>query len=126
MQKTSKHISDFIREFQLEHPTKGVCFDAKVYVFTAALTFQVESEIHIMTKTSKVLDTINILNPELEERGLPNMFEIGKAELAFKLKKGLMIKGVAPHQGDYTILIQPTGKDCEEPTSAEFHPKVSL
>jgi len=120
MKQVSKPIIDFIRGFDLEHPIKGACFEANIFIYTDKLTLQFESEVHIITITAKALDAVYILNPEIALKGFPDMFEASEAVTLFREKKGLLLKGsIAPH-GSYVILIQPNGKDCETASQDEM------
>jgi hypothetical protein len=103
----------------------GVCFDAIVFFYTDTLVLQMESEIHIISILAKNIDVQYILNPQICKRGFPNMFESAHCEFDFKGKKGLLLKGSTTENVNYSILIQPTGKDCESATLAEKQGKIN-
>ena len=125
MKQIAKPITDFVREFGLEHPIKGVCFKAKLFVFADKNTIELESEVHIITIEAKALDINYILNDALALKGFPDMFEATQVEVMFKLKGGLMLKGNVPDQGNYILLIQPDGKDCIAPSEAQMRAEIS-
>ncbi|MEP6749668.1 MAG: hypothetical protein ABJB86_18160 [Bacteroidota bacterium] len=121
MKAIATSIKDFIKEFSLELLHTAICFEAMIYVYSEKHTFQFESEVHIITIATKELDVVYILSAELEQNGFPDMFEIGKVHAAFQQRKGLMVKGTTFGNIDYSILIQPSGKDCIAPSYAELH-----
>ena len=121
MKQVFKPISDFIAEFNLESSPGVVCFEAVVFIYTDRLILEVVSEIHIINIAAKEMDVIYLLNPEINSKGFPDMFEIRKVDIDFKQRKGLLIKGITKEQGDYTLLIQPTGRECEPLTVAEIY-----
>jgi hypothetical protein len=126
LKQISKPITDFIEEYTLEHPIKGVCFEARLYVFTDKQFIELQSEVHIITIEAKALDIIYILNAELDLKGFPDMFEATQVEMIFKQKKGLMIKGNTPGHGNYILLIQPEGKDCIAPSEALMRSEIGI
>lgn len=125
MKQISKPITDFIGEFSLDHPIKGVCFEAKLFVFSDKKTIELQSEVHIITIEAKALDIIYILNAALALKGFPDMFESTQVEVIFKQKRGLMLKGNSPDHGNYILLIQPDGKDCIAPSEAEMRAEIN-
>jgi hypothetical protein len=125
VKQVSKPIKDFIQEFDLGHPVKGVCFEAKIFIFGDKPTIELVSEVHIITISAKELDIIYILNPELSSKGFPDMFEAKGAEILFREKKGLLIKGDNAKHDNFIILIQPNGKDCEEPSYDQMRAEMN-
>ena len=123
MKQLNKALSNFITTFELEHPTKGICFDAKIYLFAGQTKIEAESEIHIVSIDGKGLDVLYILNPAIEIEGFPDMFIIEDFEVSFNLKQGLQLTGLSSRWGTYTMVIQPTGKDCTAPTYREINQK---
>ena len=121
MKAIATSIADFITEFGLELIQTAICFEAMIYVYSEKHTFQFESEVHIITIASKNLDVVYILSPELAQNRFPDMFEIGNVQATFKQSKGLMVKGTTFGNVDYSILVQPSGKDCIVPNYAELH-----
>lgn len=125
MKQITKSISDFILAFDLVSPITGVCFDATVFFYTDTLALQIESEIQIITILAKKLDVLYILNPEISNKGFPDVFESEHCEFDFKEKKGLLLKATNAENKSYSILIQPTGKDCEPATLDEIKEKIN-
>jgi len=125
VKQLTKSISDFILAFDLLHPINGVCFDAKVFFYTDKLVLQIESEIHIITILNKKIDVLYILNPEIRNRDLPDMFESEHCTIDFRKKKGLLLKSVNDKNKSYSILIQPTGKGCEAVTLEEIQQRIN-
>ncbi len=125
MKQLTKSISDFILAFDLLHPINGVCFDAMVFFYTDKLVLQIESEVHIITILNKKIDVLYILNPEIRNRELPDMFESKHCEINFREKKGLLLKSVDDQNRSYSILIQPTGKSCEPVTLEEIQQRIN-
>ena len=115
-------VPDFVNQFELHHRDEAVCFEADVYVYTSLLTFQFRSEIDILTVNRTDFESLYILNPDLSIKGFPRMFDIKAVSIIFKQKKGLLLKSSNIQHGDYNILIQPTGKNCEAPVREEFYP----
>lgn len=126
VKQISKPITDFISEFSLEHPTKGVCFEAKLFVFSDKKTIELQSEVHIITIEAKALDIIYILNTEFALKGFPDMFEATQVEVIFKQKAGLMLKANARGHGNFILLIQPDGKDCIAPSEPQMRAEIDL
>ena len=124
MKQLNKSLCNFIATFELEHPTKGICFDAKLYVYTAKIKIEAESEIHIVTIDRKKLDVLYILDPLINVEGLPDMFLINDFEVSFSKEYGLKLKGMSSTLGAYSLIIQPTGKYCIEPTYEEINAKT--
>jgi len=125
VKQLTKSISDFILAFDLLHPINGVCFDAMVFFYTDKLVLQIESEVHIITILNKKIDVLYILNPEIRNRELPDMFESKHCEINFREKKGLLLKSVDDQNRSYSILIQPTGKSCEPVTLEEIQQRIN-
>jgi hypothetical protein len=125
VKQLTKSISDFILAFDLLHPINGVCFDAMVFFYTDKLVLQIESEVHIITILNKKIDVLYILNPEIRNRELPDMFESKHCEINFRKKKGLLLKSVDDQNRSYSILIQPTGKSCEPVTLEEIQQRIN-
>jgi len=125
VKQITQPIKDFIQEFELGHPVKGVCFEAKIFVFSNKPTFEFESEVYIITIFAKELDIIYILNPVISNNGFPDMFEAKNVEILFRQKKGLLLKGEISKQDNYIVLIQPNGKDCEEPSYDQMHAEMA-
>ncbi|MBK6383419.1 MAG: hypothetical protein IPP02_02950 [Chitinophagaceae bacterium] len=123
MKQLNNILCDFINTFQLEHPTKGICFEAIVHLFTESLNIKVNSEIHIITINGKGLDVLYILNPELGE-DFQTMFVIEDYEVSFNHKHGLKLKGSSAEWGSFILVIQPIGKNCTEPTYQELNAKA--
>ena len=123
MKQITKSLSDFILAFDLVSPITGVCFDAMVFFYTETLALQIESEIHIITIFAKQVDVIYILNPEISKKGFPDMFESEHCEIDFKKRKGLLLKDTTAENKSYSILIQPTGKNCQPATLKTFRGK---
>ncbi|MEO5685544.1 MAG: hypothetical protein ABIQ88_23055 [Chitinophagaceae bacterium] len=121
MKAIATSIADFIREFALELRHTAICFEAMIYVYSEALTIQFKSEVHIITIAAKELDVVYILSAELGNNGFPDMFEIGRVQVVFKQRKGLLIKDTTFGNVEYSILIQPSGKDCIAPDYNEMH-----
>lgn len=124
MKQLNKSLSDFIVTFELEHPTKGICFEAKIYFFTDKLKMETESEIHIVTINGKGIDVLYILNTTIGIEDFPSMFIISDFEVSFNRQHGLKLKGTSSRWGTYTVIIQPTGKNCTEPTYQEINAKT--
>lgn len=124
MKQLNKNLCDFIRTFQLEDPTKGICFEATIYLFTENLNFKAVSEIHIVTIDGKGLDVLYILNPSIEIEDFPTMFIIADFEVSFNQQHGLKLKGTSPKWGSFIFVVQPNGKKCTEPTYQELKAKT--
>lgn len=125
MKQLNKSLGDFITTFELEHPTKGICFEANIYFFAGRLTIQAGSEIHIVTINGKGLDVLYILSTTIGIKDFPTMFVIGDFEVSFSKQQGLKLNGISPKWGSFTLIVQPTGKDCKIPTYKELHAKVN-
>jgi len=125
MKQLNKSLCNFIATFELEHPTKGICFDAKLFIYTAKIKIEAEGEIQIVTIDRKKLDVLYILDPLINVEGLPDMFLIDDFEVSFNNKFGLKLKGLSPTLGAYSLVIQPTGKNCTEPTYNEIYAKTN-
>jgi len=72
MKQLNKALCNFITTFQLEHPTKGICFEANIYFFAGLLTIQACSEIHIVNINGKGLDVLYILSTTIGIKDFPN------------------------------------------------------
>ena len=125
MKQLNKALSNFITTFQLEHPTKGICFEANIYFFTDSLTIRAGSEIHIVTINGKGLDVLYILSTTIGIEGFPTMFVIGDFEVSFSEQQGLKLNGISPKWGSFTLVVQPTGKNCKVPTYEELNAKAN-
>ncbi len=126
MKQITKQLRDFILAFDLAQPLNAVCFDAMVFFYTDTLKLEIESEIHIVTIQAKNVDVLYILNPEISELGFPDMFQSSQCEIDFKERKGLLIEYPGSETLRYSILIQPTGKDCEPVSVADFQNRINL
>jgi len=124
VKQLNKSLFDFITAFELEDSLKGICFKAKLYFFTDRLKMETVSEVHIVTIDGKDLDILYILSTTIEIRDFPTMFVIGDFEVSFTHKDGLKLKSASPGLGSYTLVVQPTGKNCIEPTYQELNAKA--
>ena len=52
------------------------------------------------------------------------MFLINDFQVSFNNKFGLKLKGLSSTLGAYSLVIQPTGKYCTEPTYEEINAKT--
>lgn len=120
MKAVAVPLVDFIKTYNLELPGERVCFDAMVYAYTQYQHFDLQSEVYIITIAAQQADILYIMNPGLASAGFPDMFELRNVAAIFKEKKGLLIKGKLAGEESYSILIQPTGKDCEPPSRDEL------
>jgi len=124
MKQLNKSLCDFITTFKLEHPAKGICFEAKICFFSEQLKMEAKSEIHIVTIDGKRLDVVYILSTTIGIEDFPDMFVMEDFEVSFNQQHGLKLEGFSSKWGIYTLVIQPTGKNCTEPTYQELKAKT--
>ena len=125
MKQLNKNLCDFIATFQLEHPTKGICFEASIYFFSENLDIQSDAEIHIITINGKGLDVLYILNTTTDIADIPTMYVIGDFEVSFNQQQGLKLNGNSPKFGSFVLVVQPTGKNCVKATYKELYEKAN-
>lgn len=125
MKQLTKQLKDFILAFDLADSLTRVCFDAMVFYYSDILVMEVESQIHIITILPKNLDVLYIINHQIREKAFPHMFQSTNCRFDFKEKKGLLIKEFGREKINYSILIQPTGKNCEPATLEEIKAEMS-
>lgn len=125
MKQMTTAILAFIKEFNLNHPTKGICFEARVYIYTKNVAVKIESEVQIITIGAMNVDVVYLLNPDLGLKSLPDIFESGDNYFSYQPNYGLVIRGFTIEHGEYKIMIQPKNKDCAEATLDEIHAKIN-
>lgn len=125
MKQIDKSLADFIDAFDLESATKGICFEAKLYIFALNSKMHATSEIQIVTVGGKGFDVLYILNKRIGLIDFPTMFVMADFELSFNRRYGLKLKGWCKRWKFYTLVIQPIDKNCSEATLEELNAKAN-
>lgn len=124
MNKISKTVVDFVTEYKIDVSPEGICFDARLLIFTKNLFAQVQSEILIISSVVSGIDKVYILNPHLGIGHFPNEIETGTVDILHEPGKGLVIKGHYSFYGFFKLVIQPINHDCNELTTSEIKSKL--
>jgi hypothetical protein len=124
MKQIFSSIREFIKDFDLEHSEGPICFDAVIYFTTVDKSFQLPTEVQIMTIGQKKIDVIYLLHPDVAKLGIPDIYEDGEFAFIYVTGKALVVKGATPEFGKFTLSIHLQDVECNEETLAEIHAKT--
>lgn len=123
MKTTSSILFDFIQDFGLEVSEIGVCLDAVVNFNLQKQNFNLQSEVQLDSIISNRIDTVILLNKEVEKYKIPTFFNIVNNQFFYLKQRGLLISGNIIMLGDYTISIFPKSTSCSQRTFNELRAK---
>lgn len=123
MKTTSTILFDFIHDFKLEISEVGVCFDAVINFNLQMQNFNLQSEVHMQSFVSTRIDTVYLLNTEVEKYNMPTFFNVVNNQFFYLKERGLLIAGTMPLFGAYTISIFPKTSSCTQNTISELRGK---
>ncbi|MDO9374645.1 MAG: hypothetical protein V4725_05450 [Bacteroidota bacterium] len=107
MKATSTAVLRFIEDFNLMNAEGVVNFNANIEIKAGASIHKVKSEVFILSVNPKSVDSINLLNAEIEALNFPIMFQSGKEVFSYIDDICLIVIGNNAENGDYVISIFP-------------------
>lgn len=107
MKATSTSVLRFIEDFDLMDPQGVVNFMANIEFKADNKINTFKSEVFILSVNPKSVDSINLLNTEMEEMNLPVMFQSGREVFSYIDDICLIIIGNNAENGDYVVSIFP-------------------
>ena len=107
MQATSTSLIRFIEDFNLMNPQGIVNFIATIEFKVKNAISKIKSEVFILSVNPKSVDSINLLNTEIEELNFPVMFQSGREVFSYIDDVCLIIIGNNAENGDYVVSIFP-------------------
>ena len=116
MKATSTAIIRFVKDFNLMNAEGVVNFNANIEIKTGPTIHKVRSEVFILSVNPKSVDSINLLNTEIEALNFPIMFQSGKEVFSYIDDVCLIVIGNNAENGDYVVSIFPE-KIAENSTS---------
>lgn len=123
MKSTSTIFFDFICDHNLDVSEIGVCFNAVIDFNLPTQNFNLISEVHMESFLSGRVDSIYLLNREIENYKMPTFFNEVNHQFFYVKERGLLIAGCMPVFGAYTIAIIPKSYSCCQATFDELRAK---
>ena len=123
MKATSTILFDFIYDYNLEVSEIGACFTALVDFNLPTKNFNLITEVHLDSFLSTRLDSIYLLNPEIENYEMPTFFNDINHQFFYLKNRGLLIAGCMPVFGAYTISVIPKSFNCSQQIYSELRGK---
>ncbi|CAN5624122.1 hypothetical protein BH11BAC3_BH11BAC3_46180 [soil metagenome] len=114
------HFAAFIEDFNLSDHETGVCFNAVINFNLLKQNVSVESEVYMEAVFSNEIDTIHLLNPLIGEYKMPVRFNEGNHRFLHIENTGLLVAGVLPAFGSFTMTIFPQATACNLQTLREI------
>jgi hypothetical protein len=114
---------DFVHDFNLEFTEPGVCFNALIGFNLPMHHFNLMSEVQVDAVMSGDIDTICLLNPALDAYNIPTLFNDLSHRLAYIKNRALLVFGLLPLYGAFTIAIIPKSRYCALKTYDELRAK---
>ena len=100
-------LGDFISDFKLDIPGKGVCFKADIEFKTPSLFKKFNCEVQIINMTQKEVIILYLLNPQLAEFGIPDTFSFDPDNFFYTKNMSLTIADHDLLRGKYILEICP-------------------
>jgi hypothetical protein len=107
MKATSTAVIRFIKDFNLMNAEGVVNFIANIEIKAGQAIHKVKSEVFILSVNPKSVDSINLLNTEIEALNFPIMFQSGKEVFSYIDDVCLIVIGNNAENGDYVVSIFP-------------------
>ncbi|MBS1743526.1 MAG: hypothetical protein JST81_10870 [Bacteroidetes bacterium] len=107
MKATEAVLVDFIKDFKLELPGVGVCFNADIEFTGVSGVKMFNSEVHIITMALQNRSFIYILCSQLAESGIPDIFPFDAENFMYIKRKKLQINDYDLLRGKFCINIVP-------------------
>lgn len=117
-------LQNFIRDFNLENPDETVCFLANIEFRTERLFKKMDTEIHIIYLTQTDLSVLYLLEPDILAHNIPDSISYSAENFVYNQNRSLLIRGVSPHHGPYTLMIYPLERRCYADTAKELMQKT--
>jgi len=123
MKITTEPLIDFINDFDLDTPDKGICFNATIHFSSQFLTLNLNSDVQIINIDALSMNVVYLFSHEIEKSGIPDMFEDHHEEITYLFKTCLIIKGHSLSFDNYVLTIHPMNSSCSEETLTKIHSK---
>lgn len=104
----STALENFIEDFKLASDKDQVCFDAQITIVFDGREIRLENKVIIVNAALINLDTIYLLNAELQGYGIPETFRSDRDVYTYIPGKCLIIKGRTSMKKRYSITIRVT------------------
>ncbi len=107
MKTSDTVLAEFIKDFKLEVPDIGVCFNADIEFTTISIFKKFNCEVHIITMTQKQLSVVYLLHQPLAEHGIPDVFPFDADHFSYNKMRSLVINDYDLLRGKYSLCISP-------------------
>jgi len=121
MKITLQPLIDFVNDFDLNSPNKGICFNATIHFSSQFLTLTLNSDVQIININAKNINVIYLFSNEIAKSGIPDMFEDDHEKITYLFKNCLIIKGHSLSFGNFVVTIHPENSSCSEETLTKIH-----
>lgn len=113
MKTNESVLAEFINDFNLEIPAVGVCFNADIEFATATVFKKFNCEVHIITMQQKQMSVVYLMNDQLAESGIPDVFPFEPDNFSYNKNKTLVITDYDLLRGKFMLSIAPLKAKCE-------------
>jgi hypothetical protein len=105
---TTSGIKQFAAHFNLGHSDGSIIFNATVQFKYENQSKEFNSEVHIVSVDPKHLDAIYLLNKDINQVQLPDMFKSNSDSISYIDGQCLFIFGNNANIGDFEVYIYPS------------------
>ena len=107
MKTSDTVLAEFIKDFNLEVPEVGVCFNADIEFTTLSIFKKFNCEVHIITMAQKQMSVVYLLHQQLAEHGIPDVFPFDTDNFSYIKMRSLVINNYDLLRGKYSLSISP-------------------
>ena len=124
MKTHAQLLKNFIQDFNLENEDESVCFTANIEFRTDSLFKKMDSEIHLVTFQQSGLSVLYLLDPDIAKQKIPDVIPYDDENFFYNKNRFLIVKGLSPDHGAYSLIIYPVERKCYSKTTAELRMKA--
>lgn len=100
-------LVDFIDDFSLRQSGKAIYFNARIHFESEEKNITALAEVHIVGIKAKNINSIYIINPEINAHEIPDMLNDKSEIFEYRKKECFIIIGYSKKYKNFTLYIYP-------------------